>query len=164
MDKEYRPPHQRRAFNRCLVLDGREGMGRQPQHAGGDGRIHPASLHHTTSSPQRWPSRWCPRQSGTVNSSLTLRPRARLWVKSQVVGIRWESPANRATVLGDRPDVLLVPDPPRLRQGEHALVDLSLVGSLPVLRPAYEGCAALPRASLVASQARPEERKQESPA
>jgi hypothetical protein len=78
----------------------------------------------------------------------TLRPTA--LGKSRMVGVRWELPANKARVLGDRPDVLPVPDPPRLWQGEHALVDLSLVGSLPVLRPAYEGCAAPPRASLVA--------------
>ena len=37
--------------------------------------------HQTASSPARWTSRWCPRQSGTVNSSLTLRPSARLWTK-----------------------------------------------------------------------------------
>jgi hypothetical protein len=30
-------------------------------------------FHQLASSPQRCPSRWCPRQSGTVNSSLTLR-------------------------------------------------------------------------------------------
>ncbi len=30
----------RGAFNRRLLLDGREGMRLQPQYAGGDGRIH----------------------------------------------------------------------------------------------------------------------------
>jgi hypothetical protein len=71
----------RRAFNRCLVLDGREGMGRRPQHAGGDGRIHPSfpppvRPHRRSDGPRDG----APRQSGTVNSSLTLRPSARLWV------------------------------------------------------------------------------------
>jgi hypothetical protein len=33
----------------------------------------PVFPHHDPSSPQRWTSRWCARQSGTVNSSLTLR-------------------------------------------------------------------------------------------
>ena len=33
---------ERRAFNRCLVLDGRKGMHPEPQHAGGDGWIHPS--------------------------------------------------------------------------------------------------------------------------
>ena len=33
---------ERRAFNRRLVLDGREGMRPQPQHVGGDGRVHPS--------------------------------------------------------------------------------------------------------------------------
>ena len=33
--------------------------------------------HHTTSSPWRCTARWCPRHSGTNNSSLYLRPRAR---------------------------------------------------------------------------------------
>jgi len=31
---------ERGAFNRRLLLDGREGMRPQPQYAGGDGRIH----------------------------------------------------------------------------------------------------------------------------
>ena len=38
----------------------------------------PAFFHHAASSPQRWASRWWPRHSGTMNSSLTLRPSARL--------------------------------------------------------------------------------------
>jgi hypothetical protein len=33
-------------------------------------------IHQADSSPHRCTSRWCPRQSGTVNSSLTLRPSA----------------------------------------------------------------------------------------
>ncbi len=42
----------------------------------------PALLHHAASSPQRCTSRRCPRHKGTVNSSLTLRPRARLWARA----------------------------------------------------------------------------------
>jgi hypothetical protein len=41
-------------------------------------------LHHAASLPQRWTSRWCPRHSGTVNSSLTFRPRARLCMKGHL--------------------------------------------------------------------------------
>jgi hypothetical protein len=37
----------------------------------------PAFSHQAASSAERWTSRWCPRQSGIVNSSLTLRPSAR---------------------------------------------------------------------------------------
>ena len=33
---------ERGAFNRRLLLDGREGMRPQPNHAGGDGRMHPS--------------------------------------------------------------------------------------------------------------------------
>ena len=40
----------------------------------------PDFRHHATSSPQPWTSRWWPRHRGTVNSSLTLRPSARLWL------------------------------------------------------------------------------------
>ena len=36
----------------------------------------PIFSHQPPSSPQRCASRWCPRHSGTVNSSLTLRPSA----------------------------------------------------------------------------------------
>lgn len=38
----------------------------------------PDFCHHAASSPLPWTSRWCPRHIGTVNSSLTLRPSARL--------------------------------------------------------------------------------------
>ena len=41
----------------------------------------PTACHHAASSPWRCTSRWCPRHKGTVNSSLTLRPSARLCVK-----------------------------------------------------------------------------------
>ena len=34
--------------------------------------------HQAASSPHRWISRWCPRHTGTVNSSLTFLARARL--------------------------------------------------------------------------------------
>src|SRR6266568_6944058 len=35
--------------------------------------------HQSASLPARWSSRWCNRHSGTVYSSLTLRPSARTW-------------------------------------------------------------------------------------
>ena len=50
----------------------------------------PVLTHHAASSPQRWTSRWCPRQSGTVNSSLTLRPSAADCAKR-----RWWASAGR---------------------------------------------------------------------
>ena len=50
----------------------------------------PVFPHHAASSPQRCTSRWCPRQRGTVNSSLTLRLSARLCVKR-----RWWASAGR---------------------------------------------------------------------
>jgi hypothetical protein len=40
--------------------------------------------HHFSSSPHWCSSRWCVRHSGTVNSSLTLRPSARCWAN-----LRW---------------------------------------------------------------------------
>ena len=39
----------------------------------------PALFHHAASSPQWCTSRWCPRHKGTVCSSLTFLPSARLW-------------------------------------------------------------------------------------
>ena len=50
----------------------------------------PALFHHAASSPQRWASRWWPRHSGTVNSSLALRPSARCCVKR-----KWWASAGR---------------------------------------------------------------------
>jgi len=50
----------------------------------------PALLHQAASSPERWTSRWWPRHSGTVNSSLTLRLSARLCAKR-----RWWASAGR---------------------------------------------------------------------
>jgi O-antigen ligase len=50
----------------------------------------PAFPHQAASSPERWTSRWCPRQSGTVNSSLTLWPGAR-----DCANRRWWASAGR---------------------------------------------------------------------
>ncbi len=50
----------------------------------------PTFFHHAASSPERWASRWWPRHSGTVNSSLTLRPNARFCAKR-----RWWASAGR---------------------------------------------------------------------
>jgi hypothetical protein len=41
----------------------------------------PSFFHQCGSSRERWSSRWCNRQSGTENSSLTFRLRARFWAK-----------------------------------------------------------------------------------
>src|SRR5262249_15908312 len=40
-----------------------------------------AVFHHSGSLRERWSSRWCSRQRGTVNSSLTFRPNASFWAK-----------------------------------------------------------------------------------
>jgi hypothetical protein len=42
---------------------------------------------------------------------------------SEVVGVRWLSPANQARVLGDSLDVIPVANPPRLRQGQRAFIN-----------------------------------------
>ena len=43
--------------------------------------------------------------------------------KAQVVGVRGSPAANQARALGERPDMLPVSNPARLRQGQQALVD-----------------------------------------
>jgi hypothetical protein len=48
----------------------------KPERVTASGSI-PVFCHHDPSLLQRWTSRWCARHSGTVNSSLTLRPSAR---------------------------------------------------------------------------------------
>ena len=55
----------------------RERMGFKPKPAGSRKRIYSHVLPPCPSLSERWISRWCVRQSGTVNSSLTLRPSAR---------------------------------------------------------------------------------------
>ena len=61
--------------------------------------------------------------------------------EAHVVGVRWLPAANQARLLGNEPDVIAVADPPRLREGKHALVD-SFGAPLPN-RP--EGNALAPR-------------------
>ena len=51
--------------------------------------------HHVFSSPAWWSSRWCPRQSGTVNSSLTLSPIARGCAKRRWCGSEGCRPQTR---------------------------------------------------------------------
>ena len=53
-----------------------------------------------------------------MNSLLTLLPSALLCANSEVVGIRWLSPANQARVVGDSLDVIPAAKPPRLGQGQ----------------------------------------------
>src|SRR6266851_3258413 len=55
----------------------------------------PAAVHQRRSSPERWSSWWWVRQSGTVYSSLTLRPSARAWVKRRWCGSQGFRPQNR---------------------------------------------------------------------
>ena len=43
--------------------------------------------------------------------------------EAHVVGVRWLPAADQARLLGNEPDVIAVADPPRLREGKHALVD-----------------------------------------
>ena len=79
--------------------------------------------HHSASSPLRCTSRWWPRHKGTVNSSLTFRPRARRLRKSQVMRVGRASPADEARLLGDEPEMRLVANATWLLKRECALVD-----------------------------------------
>ena len=83
----------------------------------------PVLIHQATSSPQRCTSRWCPRQSGTVNSSLTLRPSAGDCGKSEVMGICRVSATNEASLLGNRLHMRPIEDAARGRQSQYGLVD-----------------------------------------
>jgi hypothetical protein len=112
-----------RAFSRRLVLDGREGMRPQPQHAGGVDRIHPsipppygliaaAVDFAVVSSTQR---------DRELIADLPAK-RAALG-KSQVMSVRRESAANQAWVLGDRAYMVSVASPACLRQSQRGFVD-----------------------------------------
>ena len=72
-----------------------------------------AVFHHSGSLRARWSSRWCRRQSGTVNSSLTLRPKARFWAKRRWCGSEGWRPQNAAGSGSDVLHILLVPKAPR---------------------------------------------------
>ena len=43
--------------------------------------------------------------------------------KAHVVGVRWLAAADQARLFGNEADVIAVANPPRLREGQHALVD-----------------------------------------
>ena len=43
--------------------------------------------------------------------------------EAKVVGVRRLSAADQTRLLGDEPDVISIADPPRLREGKHALID-----------------------------------------
>ena len=43
--------------------------------------------------------------------------------EAHVMGVRWLPAADQARLLGNETDVIAVADPPRLREGKHALVD-----------------------------------------
>src|ERR1700691_3807144 len=45
--------------------------------------------------------------------------------EAYVVSVRWLPAANQTRLLRNEPDVLAVADPPRLREGKHALVNSS---------------------------------------
>ena len=92
------------------ILSGVVGSGCVSNHSARAGTVGsmPAFRHHAASSPQRWTSRWCPRHNGTVNSSLTLRPKRAALGKSQMVGFAGSSTTNQARMLGDRSDVIPV--------------------------------------------------------
>ena len=77
--REARRPFQRSGavvFAAVASVVSRGWVSSQSARAARSGSV-PVFCHHNPSSPQRWTSRWCARQSGTVNSSLTLRPSAR---------------------------------------------------------------------------------------
>ena len=61
----------------------------------------PAAFHQPRSLPTRCSARWWLRQSGTTNSSLTLRPSARAWAKRRWCGSEGVRPQNEAGLPGD---------------------------------------------------------------
>lgn len=59
---------------------------------------------------------------GTVNSLLTFRSGAWLWVKRKVAGIAGLKATDQAGLLCDVADVIAVADPAWLRQSECAII------------------------------------------
>jgi hypothetical protein len=77
----------------------------------------PAVCHQAGSLLTRWTSRWCTRQSGTVNSSLALRP----WLRvAQVMWVGRLATADEAGLPGHVAQVLLATVAARLGDGECA--------------------------------------------
>ncbi len=122
------PMAARRLVAHSLSAD-RQRMRLQPQRPGGEQSDQSRrSLHHAASSPQRWTSRWWPRHKrhGELVADLAAeRPALR---EAQVVRVRRLAAADQARLLGDESDMVAVADPPRLRQGERALVDRRWTG------------------------------------
>jgi hypothetical protein len=108
-------PHRTSRLNRYLVLDGGKGMRPQPQHAGGDGWIHPSipPPRDLIAAAVDLAMMSAAQRDGELVAHLAAE-RAGLG-KSQMVGVRGLSAANQARVRGDRSDVVPVADPTRLR-------------------------------------------------
>ena len=77
--------------------------------------------------------------------------------EAHVVGVRGLPATDQARLLGNEPDVIAVADPPRLREGKHALVD-GFGAPLPNRpdgiarrRPASDAAASLPAQPIAAS-------------
>ena len=95
----------------------------QPKRAGLDGRINaglpppigllPAAVQLAMVTPAQ-------RDSELIAD---LAPEGRMLCKSQVMRVRGPPAANQARLLGNRFDMIAVADPPRLWDGQHALID-----------------------------------------
>ncbi len=60
-----------------------------------------------------------------------LAPERAVLREPQVVGIRWSSAANQAGLLGNRFDVVSLPNPARLREGQQTFI--SHLGAPPIV-------------------------------
>ena len=73
--------------------------------------------------------------------------------EAHVVGVRWLPAANQARLLGNEPDVIAVANPPRLREGKHALVDFfgaplpNSAGGDCLRRPGFRRCGLVARSA-----------------
>ena len=72
--------------------------------------------HHATSSPERWSSRWWARQTGTMNSSLTLTSECAGLCEGEVMRVRGHAAAHQARLPQYEPSMVLITQANRLTQ------------------------------------------------
>ena len=95
----------------------------KPQCAGGDSRIDPGVLPPSGFVAAMMHLAMVSSTQGNGELITDLTAECTALRKSQVVGIRRSATANETRVLGNRFDVIAVPNPAWLRQGQRALVD-----------------------------------------
>ena len=83
------------------------------------------SVHQFRSSPVAWFSLWWIAQSGTVNSSLTLRPRPRFLGVADVMGVRGNAAADETRLVRDVAQMCLRTQPLDFAKLELALINFS---------------------------------------